>query len=284
MKTKNLTFVFLGFLILANILAWNTVYELSQPQLLEVSFFDVGQGDSIFIETPQGHQVLIDGGPGSVVLEKLGREMPYWDREIDLIILTHPEHDHIFGLIEVLKNYEVDYVLWTGIKRNTQEYGEWLECLEKEDAKIIIAERGQRIIMGDVYFDVVHPFESLEGEEIKSVNNSSVVGKLVYKDNSFFFTGDAFQSVEREIIDSGVDVKSDVLKVGHHGSKTSSAREFIFAVSPEIAVIQSGKDNSYGHPNQETLETLENYGIKILRTDTEGDVKIISDGSNYNVK
>jgi competence protein ComEC len=281
---KNLSFYLLGILFIANILAWNTVYELSQPQLLEVSFFDVGQGDSIFIETPQGHQVLIDGGPGSIVLEKLGEEMPYWDRDIDLIILTHPEHDHIFGLIEVLKNYEVENVLWTGIKRNTQEYGEWIECLEKEGAEIIIAEKGQKIIMGDVYFEIVHPFENLEGQEIKSVNNSSVVGRLIFKDSSFLFTGDIFKSIEKDIIESGVDIESDVLKVGHHGSKTSSREEFVSAVSPGIAVIQVGENNSYGHPSQETLDTLENYGIKILRTDINGDIKIISDGLNYNLK
>ena len=284
MKIKNLTFVFLGVLVLANILAWTTVYELSQPQLLEVSFFDVGQGDSIFIETPQGHQVLIDGGPSSVVLEKLGQEMPYWDRNIDLIVLTHPEHDHIFGLIEVLKNYEVENVLWTGIKRNTQEYSEWTDCLEKEGAKAIIAEKGQRIIMGDVSFDILYPFDNLEGEEIKSVNNSSIVGRLVFKDSSFLFTGDIFKSVEKDIIKSGIDIESDILKVGHHGSKTSSGEEFVSAVAPGIAVIQVGGDNSYGHPNQETLETLENYGIKILRTDINGDIKIISDGLNYNLK
>jgi competence protein ComEC len=274
----------LGVLLLANILAWLTVYELSQPQILKISFFDVGQGDSIFIQTPQGHQVLIDGGPDSTVLEKLGQEMPFWDRDIDLIILTHPDHDHIAGLIEVLKVYEVDNILWTGVAGNTQQYGEWERCLEEENASIIIAESGQKIIMGDVYFEVIYPFENLEGEEVKNINDTSVVGRLVFKNNSFFFTGDISKSAERKIVESGAEIKSDVLKVSHHGSKTSTAEEFVFSVSPDLAVIQVGRDNSYGHPYQEVLDTLDNYGIKILRTDIHGDIEILSDGLNYVIK
>ena len=132
MRRRKGAFVVLGILFGLNIFAWAVVCDLSQPQLLEVTFFDVGQGDSIFIETPQGHQILIDGGPDTTVLEKLGKEMPFWDRTIDLIILTHPEHDHMSGLIEVLKRYKVENILWTGIIRDTAEYEEW-QRLIKED-------------------------------------------------------------------------------------------------------------------------------------------------------
>jgi len=269
--------IFITLLLIANILAWITVYDLSQPQLLEVSFFDVGQGDSIFIETPQGHQILIDGGPDSAVLEKLGSEMPFSDRSIDLIVLTHPEHDHIAGLISVLGAYEVENVLWTGIIRETVEYREWLDCLEKEGTNIIIAKKGQRIVLGGVYIDVLYPFESLEGEIVKEVNNSSVVFRLVFGENSFLFTGDIFKSVEREL----EEADSDILKVSHHGSKTSSDEDFIVSISPDIAVIQVGKDNRYGHPHLETLEILNKYDINIQRTDLLGDIKIISNSINY---
>lgn len=282
MKTKKFVYI-LSFLVLANVLAWTAVYELSQPQLLEVVFFNVGQGDSIFIETSKEFQILIDGGPDSTVLERLEEEMPYWDRNIDLIILTHPEHDHMAGLIEVLKAYKVENILWTGIVRDGVEYGEWIECIENEGANIIIAESGKRIEADNISLNILYPFESLEGERSKSLNNTSIVARLTFDNTSFLFTGDAFKSIEKELINEDIIMRSDVLKVGHHGSKTSSADEFIREVMPQVAVIQAGADNHYGHPSPETLETLEKYDIKTLITDLNN-VKIISDGTNLQIK
>ncbi len=285
-RSKSFVSVILGLLFLANILAYSLVYDLNNARLLEVTFFDIGQGDSIFIETPEGHQILIDGGPSSAVLEKLAEEMPFWDRTIDLIILTHPEHDHIAGLLEVLQRYKVEQILWTGIKRNTAEYRKWQELIKKEEAegaKIFIAQSDQRILTRNVLVNILYPFDSLEGQEVKNTNNSSIITRLVFGKKSFIFTGDAYKSIERELIEKDITLNSDVLKVGHHGSKTSSSEEFIQAVSPEIAVIQCGKDNPYGHPYPETLATLEKFGIKILRTDQNGDIKIVSDGKKYDI-
>ena len=289
-RTKNFSFFILGVLFSLNILAWIVVYDLSNPQLLAVNFFDVGQGDAIFIKSPQGHQILIDGGPGPAILEKLANEMPFYDRSLDLIILTHPEHDHLNGLIEVLKRYKVENILWTGIIRDTAEYQEWKKLIKEEKAEIKIAQAGQKIIYSGShtkekrgYMEILHPLENLEGQEIKDSNNTSVIAKLIFGQNSFLFTGDAYQSIERELVDRELDIDSDVLKVGHHGSKTSSAEDFIEKVSPAIAVIQCGKNNSYGHPTEEVLRRLEKFGIKILRTDLDGDIKIISDGKNYEI-
>jgi len=283
MKRNNSIFIILSFLFLLNIFAWIIVYELSQPRFLEVTFFDVGQGDAIFIETPQSHQILIDGGPSSAILEKLAKEMPFWDRSIDLIILTHPEHDHIAGLIKVLKSYRVENILWTGIIRDTAEYREWKKLIKDEKAEIKIAKAGQKIILPGTVLSISHPFESLENQEPKNTNNTSVIAKLVFGKDSFLFIGDVYKSVERKLIEKGIEIDSDVLKVGHHGSKTSSAEEFLEKVSPEIAVISAGKDNKYGHPHQEVLESLGNYGIRILRTDKEGDIKILSDGIEFKI-
>lgn len=277
-------FLIFGILLVANIYSWAVVYDLSKLQLLEVNFFDIGQGDAIFIETPNNYQILIDGGPSSAILEELGNEMPFWDRTIDLVVLTHPEHDHIAGLIEVLRRYSIDYILWTGVLRDTGEYEEWKRLLENENFKVKIAKTGQKIITPKVFFEVSYPFEDLEGKEVKNTNNSSIVLHLVFRDNSFLFTGDIYKSVERKILDRKLDIDSDVLKVGHHGSKTSTAEEFLEQVSPEIAVISAGKENKYGHPHQEVLETLAKYGITVLRTDKQGDIKIISDGKNLRVK
>jgi len=284
---REVNFFLLGLLIFLNILAWLTVYEVSQPQSLEVNFFDVGQGDAIFIKDQKLHQVLIDGGPDSTVLEKLGKEIPFWDNTLDLIILTHPEKDHVSGLIEVLKRYKVENILWTGILRDTSEFKEWEKLIESEGAKIFIARSGQKIKWSRTVldrFEVLYPFESLAGKEFKDSNNTSIVVKLIFGENSFLFTGDAYKSVERDLIEKGIDVDSDILKVAHHGSKTSSSEEFIKAVSPQEAIISVGKDNKYGHPHREVLETLAKYGINILRTDLNGDIKIICDSQSLKLK
>lgn len=282
-KSKNFTFLILGLLIFFNILAWLAVYDLSKPHFLEVNFFDVGQGDAIFIETPKRHQILIDGGPDSTILEKLGKEMPFYDKSLDLIILTHPEHDHMAGLIEVLKRYKVENILWTGVLRDTAEYKEWQKLIAEEEAEIKIAEAPQNISTRTVLVEVLYPFESFEGQEVKNTNNTSIITRLVFGEISFLFTGDAYKSIERKLIENEIDIDSGILKVGHHGSKTSTSEEFLKQVSPEIAIIQVG-ENRYGHPHQETLEALAKYDIKVLRTDLNGDIKIFSDGENLKLK
>ncbi len=279
-KWKNLVFGILIVLLFGNIFFWSIAYDLNRPQFLEVNFFDVGQGDSIFIETPKGYQILIDGGPSSAVLEKLGNEMPFWDRAIDLVILTHPEHDHIAGLIEVLKTYEVKNILWTGALKDTKEFEEWIKLIEEEKADITIAQAGQRIITPSIFFEIIYPFENLEGQSIKNTNNTSIIVHLVFNDNCFLFTGDAYKSIERKIIDKGLNLNCNVLKVGHHGSKSSTSKELMESVIPELAVISLGKDNKYGHPHAQVLDILNDYGIKVLRTDEIGDIKIISNGQN----
>jgi len=281
--------IILGGLFLANVLAWIGVFQLDHTNL-KVTFFDVGQGDAIFIETPQGSQILIDGGPGSAVLEKLGKAMPFWDRTIDLIVLTHPDSDHISGLIEVLKRYQIENILWTGISCETAECQEWQKLIKEESAHIYIAQAGLRILGGRTSggrsdLTVLYPFESLEGKKVSNTNNTSIVARLVYGENSFLFTGDAYQSVEKQLLGKAEQpIDSDVLKVGHHGSKYSSSQEFIEAVSPEVAIISVGQSNRYGHPNAETLAILEKYDINVLRTDLNGDIKILCNSQSLKLK
>jgi len=286
MKKQGSVFVVLGVLVVANIFAWIIAYDLSKPKFLEVNFFDVGQGDAIFIQTPQLHQILIDGGPDPTILEKLGKEMPFWDRTIDLVVLTHPEEDHLAGLIDVLKRYKVENILWTGVLHTAPEYDEWKRAIETEGAKIEIAKAGQKIFWDKNYenfIEILYPFKNLVGQDLKEVNDTSVVSRLVFGEKSFLFPGDIYEKAEKEILNRGAEINSDVLKISHHGSKTSSSPQFLEEVSPEIAVISAGLNNSYGHPHKETLEKLENYGIRILRTDKEGDIKVISDGINLRI-
>lgn len=286
-KNKRLIVVVLSFLLFLNILSWLAVWQLEETGLLEVIFFDVGQGDAAMVKTPENQQILIDGGPGSAILEKLAKEIPFWDKTIDLVILTHPEYDHMAGLIEVLKRYKVDNILWTGVAKDSAEYKKWQEVVGKEGAEVKIAKAGQKIIFNkknsqDVgYLEILFPFEILAGQKMKDSNSTSIVSKLVFGSKSFLFTGDISKSGEKELVNKNIELGSDVLKVSHHGSKNSMLEDFFEKVSPKIGIISVGRENKYGHPNQEVLAALEKFGIKIFRTDKDRDIKIISDGNNF---
>ena len=259
--------LFAGFLLLLNVFCWQEVFILVQSQNLSVYFLDVRQGDSIFIETPQMHQILIDGGPDSSALRELSSFMPFFDRTIDLVILTHPEKDHMQGLIDILQRYKADYILWTGIKKNASEHSAWLDILQEQKnmgAKIIIAESGQRIVAGNVSIDTLHPLTNLENQEPKSTNNTSVVSRLIFEENSFLFTGDISSSLEKKLVVQNVNLRSNVLKIAHHGSKYSTSEEFLQSVSPKIAVISVGK-NSYGHPHPSVTGLLKDLNIPIKK-------------------
>jgi competence protein ComEC len=284
LERKKIIVIFMAILACLNILAWKAVFSLDKKGILEVDFFDVGQGDSALILTPQFNKILIDGGPDNSVLEKLGKAVPFWDRTLDLIILTHPEADHMAGLIEVLKRYKVENILWNGVVRDTAEYLEWKNLAENEGANIFIAKRGEKITLGKTVLDVLSPQEFLDGQNFKDSNDTSIVVRIVFGGNSFLFTGDVTNKGEEAILQKGDNLASDILKVAHHGSKTSSLEDFIKEISPKIAVISAGKDNKYGLPAPEILDELEKYAINILRTDEKGDIVIFSDGKNLEFK
>jgi len=266
-------------LLILNILVLPFVIFLSFPAYLEVSFFDIGQGDSILIEAPGGYQILIDGGPSySKVLDELSREMPFNDKEIDLVILTHPESDHMTGLLSVLENYKVDNILWTGIEKEGEKFEAWKRMINEEKTNIYYANSGDKVIIGEASLEIMNPKESLNGKEFKESNDTAIVSKLKYMDSSFIFTGDISTKKENDL--ANIDV--DILKVAHHGSKYSTSEDFLQKATPLAAVIQVGK-NSYGHPTEEVLTRLNNFGIKVLRNDTNGDIKIVSDGLNYKI-
>jgi competence protein ComEC len=288
MRNRKIILAIAGFLFVLNIFCWHEVFAIADNQDLKVEFFDVGQGDSAFVRTPENYQILIDGGPSSAVLSKLSQNMPFWDRALDLVILSHPESDHMQGLLEVLKRYKADYILWTGVKKTAPEYDAWLSVLEKQKkmgAQIIIASANQKITAGNLEIDTLYPLKSLEGQELKaSANYTCVVSKLIYGNTDFLFTGDISFDAEKELVGNGTSLVSDVLKIAHHGSKYSTSEGFLGAVSPEIAVISVGKDNTYGHPTPEVLSRLDNMGVQTLRTDQNGDITILSNGNKIYLK
>ena len=257
--------------------------QVNKKKYLEVSFLDVGQGDAIFIETPSGFQVLIDGGPDRSLLSELALVMPFWDRSINIIIATHPDKDHIAGLIDVLSRYKVNVVVDNGRISETAVYASFAILESEEEALELVAERGQTFELDeDVVLEILSP---VTGRGYKDDNATSVIVKLSYADTCFILTGDAGKDIERELIalyKGSLDCQ--VLKLGHHGSRTSSAVEFLQTVSPEVVVISAGEDNRYGHPHTEVLQTLTQLGIPSLVTFESGTIRFISDGTKISIK
>ena len=268
-------------------------YQVHKQGDLYVYFFDVGQGDSALIRTPTHQNILIDGGPDNTLITKLGQTLPFYDRQIDLMVLTHPHDDHLFGLVEVLKRYKVKQVLSTGVLYTTDAYLEWLKLIKEKSIPFKVALSGQEFDFAEscqnqtactskeVSLKVVYPFSSLANQSSDNMNQTSVVTQLQYDKIKILFTGDLEKAGESEILSHpAIDLQSQVIKIGHHGSQTSSGEEFIKAVKPQFAVISVGQNNKFGHPAKSVVDRLKSLGIKILRTDQQGDLRLESDGQN----
>jgi competence protein ComEC len=245
-----------------------------------VSVLDVGQGDGIFITGPSGQQIVVDGGPDLSTLGGIGRRMSFFDRTIDLLVLSHPHLDHLFALPDLLKRYKVQAVLITGVRDDLPQYEEILRIIRTEKIPVIIADPSKDIDLGDgMMIDVIWPRPVYQGvEDPGGGNDSSVVFKLVYGEDAMLFTGDMEEKEEAEVLSSGTNIEADILKVAHHGSKTSSSTGFLMAVRPSLAVISVGAQNSYKHPSPEVIERFETLGIPYRMTAREGTITIDLDG------
>ena len=227
---------------------------------------------------------MIDGGPDKTVLKKLGKAMPFWDKTIDLIIITHPHSDHISGLIEVIKRYKIKKIFYTGVSYDSETYKELLRQIEQNKIELIKINKKQDIILNpDLKLKILFPNENLCEKNIKNLNNTSIVMKLIYNQNSFLFTADAEQEIEQILLNNKTDLKADILKVGHQGAVDSSSLKFLQKVSPQIAIISVGENNKFGHPSLRVIRRLEKLDAKIFRSDQNGDIKIIADGKNYQI-
>ncbi len=245
---------------------------------LIVWFFDVGQGDSAFIESPRGYQILIDGGPDNSVLDNLSEVMPFWDRTIDAIILTHPHADHLSGLVDVLQNYNVKTVYLTDVDYYTPDSAAFEDAVQWAEQKVEVTHSFTIDLGQGVSFTIIYPKTSIVGQAFKDLNDSSIVGLLTYGETSVLLTGDAPAEIE-PIIAEAVVGPVDVLKVGHHGSAYSSSESFLQDIDSRYAVISVGEGNSYGHPSLLTIKRLAEIGSKIFRTDLNGSVRCWSDAT-----
>ena len=243
-----------------------------------ISFLDVGQGDAILIQTAEFHQILIDAGIGSQVVDKLGKNMDFFDRSIDLFVLSHPDRDHFAGILDTMQKYKIERILMTGVTSTDFMYKEFLEQAKTTGAQIDFANADQDVQIGPgLFLDVLYPLkgQNLIGQTPSDKNNTSTMVRLIQKNGDqvrsiALLNGDAEFPEEFEVLAAGEDVTADILKLGHHGSKFATSDGFLKAVSPKTVVASVGADNKYGHPNPETLERVK--GLEIRRTDKEGTI------------
>lgn len=277
-RNSRLIFVLIsGLLIVINLFVWVPSHIVPPNSLLSVSFLDVGQGDAIFITSPSGNQMLIDGGPDGSVLRQISKEMKIFDRSIDVVLATHPDRDHINGLADVLNRYRVSHYVHSGVESDSSLDEALMEVVRIHDIPEVIARRNMEIDLGGgVLAKVLFPDRDPRGMD---TNDASIVLKLTYGNTCFVLSGDAPQTIERYVIGlEKENLKCQVLKAGHHGSKTSTSQEFLYFVKPEIVIFSAGKDNTYGHPHQEVTDRVKNSGAQIFSTAESGTIQIQSDG------
>ncbi len=268
-------------LISAGTLSFVSYGQTTQSgDLVTVAFLDVGQGDAIFIEAPNGIQMLIDAGPNQSILKSLHEVMPYGDTTIDIVLATHTDADHIGGLASVLDMYDVGQVIDNGMSSKTKIYSTVYSRIKEKDIPRSVAHKGMRITLDrerEVYMDILFPDRDISG---LSSNEGSIVSSLVYGTHTFLFTGDAPLYTEHIVLqnEDPLMIDSTVLKLGHHGSHTSTSDAWLRAVTPELAIISAGKNNRYGHPHEDVLGRLRAFSVPYRATYDEGTIVLKTDG------
>jgi competence protein ComEC len=279
--------LFLGTLLVIAVGIGIAVFSKSTADTsgqLKVYFLDVGQGDSEYIKTPAGADILIDGGPDNKVLSELGKVMSFGDNRIDLVVLTHPHADHITGLVDVISRYQIGEIWESGAAYPSTIYDAWKSQIKNKNItdEFPIAGREKDFDSGQIKFKVLYPLSSEKNKTIDNLNNASVVMELDFNKFSTLFTGDLEVTAQPQIYQKLHTVT--VLKVDHHGSSTGTNDNWLKILRPAIAVISVGAKNTYGHPAASTIALLKAYAAQIYRTDQNGTLEISSDGISYSVK
>jgi len=262
------------------VLAWNGMRVVSfvKEDATVLWFFDVGQGDATFIRDPDGRSVLIDAGPSDSVLKGLEKAMPFWEREIDVIIITHYDADHFLGLFAILGRYDIGEIWVSGAYPTTKEGRRLLEKIRASGIPMRSVAKGEGFEFREGKLSVIYPPFVLDGRPVIDKNNASITSEYDCGDETVLFMADIEKETETELLRGGKVAQVEILKVGHHGSANSSTSAFLDATRPKQAVISSGAGNRYGHPAPSVLMRLMERGIRIHRTDREGHIRFSCDG------
>ena len=266
------------------VVVWTPLLRSGGAQELTVNFLDVGQGDAILIETPSGRHMLIDGGVDATILRELGSVLSFFDRTIDIVVATHPDADHVGGLRSVLERYDVAVLMRPGaLYEDDSAFASVLAIATQQNVNEVIARRGQVIDFGDgTRLEILFPDRDVSGV---ASNDASIVARVVFGEHEFLLTGDSPQKIEEYLVTLGPDaLASDVLKVGHHGSKTSSSELFLGYVNPTYGVFSRGCDNRYGHPHAEVVSTFAKFEVRTFDTCTDNRIVFASDGQTLHVQ
>lgn len=283
MKNRGFWLILSIIIVIAGILL---AYYLFLPvRVLEVDFLDVGQGDAILIKTPAGQNILIDGGRDKTVLRRLAEHLPWFDRQLDLVILTHPDDDHSGGLAAVAGRFKIKKFVYTAVADESPGYLASLAEIKKQGIPSVIVDRPQIINFSpNSRLEILSPIESLAGQAPQNINDSSIVSRLVYGQTTLLLTGDIEAGEEEQLLADEAPVSAKALKISHHGSDSGTGEAFLSRVKPEIAIISVGADNNFGHPNRRILKRLERIGASVYRTDQQGTIRLFSDGSTFSLK
>jgi len=306
---------FFFFILLMVSVVWLAVVYSPSPALKIVNC-DVGQGDAAIV-IYKTTQIVIDGGPNNEILECISNHIPFWDRSIEMVILSHPQKDHFQGLIEVVKRFDVANFLGTELDSSTPDYRVLKELLKQKDVAVVNPRSGMKLRVGMIYLDIVWPQSEFlaqyteeiknqgneeqegQGNEIPKIKKTGVLGAFTsrrdpndfsvvvivkYGDFQALFTGDIGPEINNQLSVNPLIKNLEYIKVPHHGSKNGLTEKLLKAVNPSVAVISAGKGNSYGHPHEEVIKLLRDKEIKILRTDEMGDVQVETDGQKIFIK
>lgn len=275
------TLLIVASLLVTNVYLFRLVTTRADG-LTHIYILDVGQGDAILIRTADRETILIDGGPNGKILDHLAFILPPWDNDINLLVSTHADADHLAGLIPVLERYDVDQLWYTGAEKDTQTYRRFLELLDVMQIPRDTVHSGDKEIWENSNLEVIYPLADTLIKSLPS-NDAAIVAEFTAGNFDMLLTADISDKIEKQLLQGGAIKPAEVLKVSHHGSRFSSTEEFIKAVNPEIAVVSVGASNTYNHPHPETLARYKQSAVPIYRTDLQGIIEIVTDGTYYKV-
>jgi len=280
--SKNKLFVFAALILVG--LGSLLISQSLQIGKLRFIACDVGQGDGMLIIAPSGAEIVVDGGPGSRILDCLSKNMPFWDRKIELVISTHAQLDHLAGIIETANRYEIGMLVTTNIGSSAKFYQRWQKEIADKKIKVYVTKRGDKITLPGVSLEVLWPpadkLAQWQKQPPKDLNVTAFVLRLDVGSKCAYLTSDEPFGVLEAILDR----PCDVLKVAHHGSKTGTSEKLLEQIKPKVAIIQVGKNNSYGHPTPEVLAMLAKFGVKVLRNDLEGEIELRVENGEWRIE